>query len=369
MTTMKNLFHSVSKSDIVYEKEAKNSLPQCQRDTFFLSEIINIKSLVATNKQITGDIEIKLKAQSSQSKGHQSLSPYYVPRGYEDRTLVFESRFESGNLCIAIKASESEYNCFLQNDINSQGYTQWFFFRVANTTQGSSVRFNLLNFTKSDSLFNHGMKVLVHSKKKAEHQSLGWHRDGTKIGYYSNGLRKHSNTWKTFYTLTWTYTFQHSEDVVYFAYCYPYTYSDLVDLLNGVEIHPEKREFFHRRQLCRTIAGNKCEYLTITSRNNSREISKRKGVCISARVHPGETVGSWMMHGVIDFLTSLDIPEAQLLREYFVFKIVPMLNPDGVINGNYRCSLAGCDLNRRWKSSSKVIYIYIYILGVTPNNI
>jgi len=27
-----------------------------------------------------------------------------------------------------------------------------------------------------------------------------------------------------------------------------------------------------------------------------------------------------------------------------------MLNPDGVINGNYRCSLAGCDLNRRWKN-------------------
>lgn len=25
---------------------------------------------------------------------------------------------------------------------------------------------------------------------------------------------------------------------------------------------------------------------------------------------------------------------------------VPMLNPDGVINGNYRCNLAGFDLNR-----------------------
>jgi len=27
-------------------------------------------------------------------------------------------------------------------------------------------------------------------------------------------------------------------------------------------------------------------------------------------------------------------------------QIVPMLNPDGVINGSYRCSLAGVDLNR-----------------------
>jgi hypothetical protein len=37
-----------------------------------------------------------------------------------------------------------------------------------------------------------------------------------------------------------------------------------------------------------------------------------------------------------------------------------MLNPDGVINGNYRCSLAGCDLNRRWKAPSKVLHSTIY---------
>ena len=61
---------------------------------------------------------------------------------------------------------------------------------------------------------------------------------------------------------------------------------------------------------------------------------------ISARVHPGESNSSWMMKGIIDFLVSSE-PEAILLRDNFVFKIVPMLNPDGVINGNYRCSLVG----------------------------
>ena len=44
--------------------------------------------------------------------------------------------------------------------------------------------------------------------------------------------------------------------------------------------------------------------------------------------------------------------EAVALRREFVFKIVPMLNPDGVISGNYRTSLAGCDLNRRWDEPS-----------------
>jgi len=33
-----------------------------------------------------------------------------------------------------------------------------------------------------------------------------------------------------------------------------------------------------------------------------------------------------------------------------------MLNPDGVVCGNYRCSLAGCDLNRRWKEPNSVLH-------------
>jgi murein tripeptide amidase MpaA len=43
-----------------------------------------------------------------------------------------------------------------------------------------------------------------------------------------------------------------------------------------------------------------------------------------------------------------------------VFKLIPMLNPDGVTNGNYRCSLAGCDLNRRWKFPSKTLHPTVY---------
>ena len=72
----------------------------------------------------------------------------------------------------------------------------------------------------------------------------------------------------------------------------------------------------------------------------------RKGIVITSRVHPGETNASWMMKGIIDYLVGPSL-DAKILRDNFVFKIVPMLNPDGVINGNYRCSLAGCDLNRQ----------------------
>ena len=34
----------------------------------------------------------------------------------------------------------------MQNDINTYGYTQWFYFRVTNTFKGKKVFFNILNF-------------------------------------------------------------------------------------------------------------------------------------------------------------------------------------------------------------------------------
>ena len=112
--------------------------------------------------------------------------------------------------------------------------------------------------------------------------------------------------------------------------------------------------------MCKTLAGNDCEILTITEKANFETMKAKKAVIISARVHPGEVVGSWMMRGVLNYLTDVENPESKMLREKFIFKVLPMLNPDGVINGNYRCSLAGCDLNRRWKTPHKLLHPTIY---------
>ena len=38
---------------------------------------------------------------------------FYKVKGPEDKTLVFESRFESGNLYLAQKVSDNEYNCLM----------------------------------------------------------------------------------------------------------------------------------------------------------------------------------------------------------------------------------------------------------------
>ncbi len=104
-----------------------------------------------------------------------------------------------------------------------------------------------------------------------------------------------------------------------------------------------------RGLLCKTISGNRVDVLTITEKGTPQEIASRKGVIFTARTHPGESNSSFVMKGLIDFLTSDDNVEAVALRRNFVFKIVPMINVDGVIYGNYRCSLSGIDLNRVWK--------------------
>jgi cytosolic carboxypeptidase protein 2/3 len=85
------------------------------------------------------------------------------------------------------------------------------------------------------------------------------------------------------------------------------------------------------------------------------EIAQRRAVILCSRVHPGESNASFIMHGTLEYLIS-DDDGAKYLRNNFVFKIIPMLNPDGVLIGNYRCSLSGQDLNRQWIAPSSKLY-------------
>ena len=62
-------------------------------------------------------------------------------------------------------------------------------------------------------------------------------------------------------------------------------------------------------------------------------------------MHSGETPASHVFKAIIEFITS-DRQEAKYLRRFYTFILIPCMNPDGVICGNYRNSLAGVDLNR-----------------------
>ncbi len=53
-----------------------------------------------------------------------TVSKYYTPARENDKTLQFESRFESGNLGLAVKITDQEYYLAMQNDTLTKGNTQ-----------------------------------------------------------------------------------------------------------------------------------------------------------------------------------------------------------------------------------------------------
>jgi cytosolic carboxypeptidase protein 2/3 len=150
-----------------------------------------------------------------------------------------------------------------------------------------------------------------------------------------------------YYALTFEIKFRHEKDTCYFAHCYPFTYTNLTELVKRVSSFSNKDKI-RKTVLCKSLGGNDVDMLIITNfLSDPVDIAVRKSIILTSRVHPGETNASWIMNGVIDTLVS-DDENAKFLRNTFVFKIIPMLNPDGVIVGNYRCSLMGADLNRQW---------------------
>ncbi|KAM3870004.1 cytosolic carboxypeptidase 2 [Diretmus argenteus] len=288
----------------------------------------------------------------SRVRGSRRPTASAAPCGMHQRdsTLHFESRFESGNLQKAVKVGVHDYELTLRTDMYTNKHTQWFYFRVRNMKAGVTYRFTIINFMKGRSLYSLGMRPLLYSERASEERGVGWHRIGSNIRYYRNCNQDNSNITVALYSLTWTCQFPYDSDTCYLAHCYPYTYSHLQHYLNHVTSDPRVAAYCKLRVLCRSLAGNTVHMLTVTSPGGGwAEGRTKKAVVVTARVHPGETNGSWMMEGFLDFLLG-DSDDARLLRDTFVFKVVPMLNPDGVVVGNYRCSLAGRDLNRNYRT-------------------
>ena len=80
-----------------------------------------------------------------------------------------------------------------------------------------------------------------------------------------------------------------------------------------------------------------------------RRFANKKVVFVSARVHPGETPSSFVVEGLLQLLLREHDARSIALRRHFVFKVIPMLNPDGVACGCYRADPGSAtDLNRMY---------------------
>lgn len=328
-------------------------------NTIDIQNIVNVKKLHLSDQN------------DSMYQQKDDLVPYYIPENNDDCTLQFESRFESGNLLCAFKTEETpkqiNYQLLLQNDTNTTGYIQWFFFRVTNVKKKKKVNINIINMLRKTSMYSHGLKIMCYSQKKSEIENIGWHRGGTNVMYYPNNLYFYSNDRKrNLFSLSFDYEFAYDDDTVFFANCIPFFYSDLMKDLNYYELNETKYPFFHRKTLCTTLGGNNLDMFSINSLSLTNQNlhyynmnDTRKGIILIARQHPGETVSSYVMKGAYEFLVG-NSDEAKKLRELYMIRIVPMMNPDGVLVGNSRTSFAGCDLNRRWETPNEVIHPEIF---------
>jgi hypothetical protein len=129
----------------------------------------------------------------------------------------------------------------------------------------------------------------------------------------------------------------------------------------------QNRNLYYANQiLCFSEARLPVPVITITNNLTSDEKKAykkpKKFIVITARVHAAETAGSFIIEAMIKKLALSNEPIYNKLRSLYVFIIVPILNPDGVVLGNYRNSLNGCDLNRCWTNPSHSFHPTVFYL-------
>lgn len=157
--------------------------------------------------------------------------------------------------------------------------------------------------------------------------------------------------------------FEHSidadNDKIYFAFTYPYSYTQMQTELNNYDIHQNRMDaagsiFYTRELLTQSCDGRRLDLLTITSVDGA-DLSEREPllpglfpdtlsaaksqrppifpnkevIIVSARVHPGEVPAQHTFKGVLSLLMDPEDQTARELRAKYVFKLIPMLNPDG----------------------------------------
>ncbi|OHS94397.1 hypothetical protein TRFO_39428 [Tritrichomonas foetus] len=268
------------------------------------------------------------------------------PTVRSDKVLRFESRFESGNLCSAYHIGPDTYHLVLEYDKNKSGSCQWFYFQMKNIRKDIKYTFYISGFHKTTTIDKGGVKVFYYSEIRAKLENISWSRGGYNYEY---GVTQRNLKGGKRASMQFQIRFPYDNDTVYLCYALPYTYSDLQRyIMNWQKEHPL---IFSSSILCKTLGGRDCPLLTITAPGSSQ----RDFLVFTARVHPGESNGSVVLHGLIEFLLS-DHPAAKYLVENYIIKIVPMLNIDGVVEGFYRIGLSGVDLNRVWTNPDPVLH-------------
>lgn len=144
-------------------------------------------------------------------------------------------------------------------------------------------------------------------------------------------------------------TFSHlfKSEPVWIAYAHPYSYQRMETFISSIE----GRDFVSKEELAKTKEGRSIDLLTVTDPKIPDH--DKRTVFIMAMQHAGEDAGTFYLEGMIYYLVS-EKAEAVEARKRFVFKLIPMMNPDGVFNGVSRYNSEMEDLNNIWFSEDKM---------------
>ncbi|NWU05699.1 CBPC5 protein, partial [Cephalopterus ornatus] len=197
---------------------------------------------------------------------------------------------------------------------------------------------------------------------------------------------------ETQFVLSFVHRFlEHRGATTYFAFCYPFSYTECQDMLAQLDgrfqdcrhmspSSPLDSVYYHRELLCHSLDKLRVDLLTVTSCHGMQEkreprldklfpdtstprprrFAGKRVFFLSSRVHPGETPSSFVFNGFLDFILREEDPRAQMLRRMFVFKLIPMLNPDGVVRGHYRTDSRGVNLNRQYLHPDAELHPAVY---------
>ena len=131
-----------------------------------------------------------------------------------------------------------------------------------------------------------------------------------------------------------------SSKTLYVAYSFPYTMENFKEYLESIQEDTRVSV----TSIGKSDGNRDILWMTMASSNNSLE--EKEEIWIIAREHPGETPASYVLEGLIHSLLNSDYGQA--LLDKYTFQIVPLLNIDGVIDGNYYRNKKGERLDLGW---------------------
>lgn len=232
-------------------------------------------------------------------------------------SAVLDPEVESGNVGSFKKVNYGHFE--FRARLDKSPYALWFYFKLRNVNNRKII-LDLLNtneFMIQKESWPRFNPVFSYNLKE-------WNR-------FQKGEVFYNNENKIFSMST---TFK--SNIVYIASSFPYTFSDLNNFLTSKKNNP----FLKISNIGNSGKGNEIKLLTI----GNEDVSNNFKILITLRHHAMEASASFVLEGLIKYLLS-DSKEALWLRENCIFKIIPMVNVDSILKGEFGKDSSPIDLN------------------------